>query len=302
MLHNIGLHIFSTTFDKLPSTAVATGVENRRSMAKLENPIYWEWSWHLVNWFLPIWFVEFYWKPALLGRTIVVDFFFFTSDINVAKVHDSTKYPALYLTEHWALATNCSRIHRMATNAWSSWSKRWVCLTSQELQIVNLSSLASGNIEKGMQGKSGSGCALLSACCVLPTVKKPQRASWDIKGKLEDRILEMELSIQSNNSRLLQLEERNQELQGDVESKQRQTTEATEEIDKLKRKLRYETATLMHATATLRYATATVRQQWHWLATHLITATMQVICCCAVSLRLRIWPVRHDYCTELLLT
>ena len=38
MLHNIGLHIFSTTFDKLPSTAAATGVENRQLMAELENP------------------------------------------------------------------------------------------------------------------------------------------------------------------------------------------------------------------------------------------------------------------------
>ena len=37
MLHNIGLHIFSTTFDKLPSTAAATGVENRQSTAELEN-------------------------------------------------------------------------------------------------------------------------------------------------------------------------------------------------------------------------------------------------------------------------
>ena len=38
MLHNIGLHIFSMTFDKLPSTAAATGVENRQSTAELENP------------------------------------------------------------------------------------------------------------------------------------------------------------------------------------------------------------------------------------------------------------------------
>ena len=38
MLHNIGLHIFSTTFDKLPSTAAATGVKNRRSTAELETP------------------------------------------------------------------------------------------------------------------------------------------------------------------------------------------------------------------------------------------------------------------------
>ena len=40
MLHNIGLHIFSTTFDKLPSTAAATGVESRRLTAELENPDY----------------------------------------------------------------------------------------------------------------------------------------------------------------------------------------------------------------------------------------------------------------------
>ena len=38
MLHNIAYTFFSTTFDKLPSTAVATGVENRRSTAELENP------------------------------------------------------------------------------------------------------------------------------------------------------------------------------------------------------------------------------------------------------------------------
>ena len=39
MLHNIGLHIFfHMTFDKLPSTVAATGVENRRSTAELENP------------------------------------------------------------------------------------------------------------------------------------------------------------------------------------------------------------------------------------------------------------------------
>ena len=38
MLHNIGLHIFSTTFHKLPSTAAATGVENQQLTAKLENP------------------------------------------------------------------------------------------------------------------------------------------------------------------------------------------------------------------------------------------------------------------------
>ena len=38
MLHNIGLHIFSTTFDKLPSTVAATGVKNRQSTAELENP------------------------------------------------------------------------------------------------------------------------------------------------------------------------------------------------------------------------------------------------------------------------
>ena len=38
MLHNIGLHIFSTTFDKLLFTTAATGVENQWSIAELENP------------------------------------------------------------------------------------------------------------------------------------------------------------------------------------------------------------------------------------------------------------------------
>ena len=38
MLHNIAYTFFSTTFDKLPSTAAAIFVENQRSTAELENP------------------------------------------------------------------------------------------------------------------------------------------------------------------------------------------------------------------------------------------------------------------------
>ena len=79
--------------------------------------------------------------------------------------------------------------------------------------------------------------------------KKPKRAAWDLKGRLEDMEKAMknrsnknsalEDMINANNDRIQQLENQNSMLKGTVAEKEEQTSEASETIRQLKRKLQY---------------------------------------------------------------
>ena len=76
-----------------------------------------------------------------------------------------------------------------------------------------------------------------------------KRPAWDTKGRLEDmevalsRHLEQNSSLQqqilSSNDRIAQLESLNCQLKGTVQQREEMTTQARDEIDTLRRRLRY---------------------------------------------------------------
>ena len=94
-------------------------------------------------------------------------------------------------------------------------------------------------------------CSLMSAAlgaCFAVEVGKKKRPAWDTKGRLEDmemalgRHLEQNSSLQqqilSSNDRIAQLESMNCQLKGTVEQREQMTTQAHDEIDALRRRLR----------------------------------------------------------------
>ena len=76
-----------------------------------------------------------------------------------------------------------------------------------------------------------------------------KRPAWDTKGRLEDmevalsRHLEQNSNLQqqisSSNERIAQLESMNCQLKGTVQQREEMTTQARDEIDALRRRLRY---------------------------------------------------------------
>lgn len=77
-----------------------------------------------------------------------------------------------------------------------------------------------------------------------------KRPAWDTKGRLEDmevslaRHLEQNSSLQqqilSSNDRIAQLESMNCQLKGTVQQREEMTSQAHDEIDTLRRRLRYD--------------------------------------------------------------
>jgi len=87
----------------------------------------------------------------------------------------------------------------------------------------------------------------LTVCCTVEQGGK-KRPAWDTKGRLEDmevalsRHLEQNSSLQqqilSSNERIAQLESMNCQLEGTVQQREQMTTQARDEIEALRRRLR----------------------------------------------------------------